>query len=72
MFFFIKKEIEQTTFDLYIDGILESKYTINTKDHMIDEDRSMIHKIGIFKMIKKMITNSLAEGNVYDDIYYAK
>lgn len=80
-FIFLKKGVQETEIALKIDDqeILRQKINVADKDNIIstlsqkkDNNISLLHKLGNFKFVKKLIYNYMQEGNALDDVYYAK
>jgi len=43
----------------------------HAEEYPILENYDKLHKLAYYKMIKRMIFNSLSEGHAYDDVYVA-
>ena len=74
IFVFFKPDTKKTNLSLSINNKIAISKEINLTEctDNFDKNRAIIHKLGIYKLVKKLIYNSLMEGGMLDDIYLAK
>lgn len=71
-FIFLNRGVQQTSLRLKINGKEVMQQQINTQDMANVLGDSTLHKLGYYRMVKKMVQNNKQEGDVFDDIYFAR